>query len=270
MMRFGLVPPAEDEHTRAQLQAACDALAYHLGTTVTGSLVASYPELLKLFVYNQIDIAWLPPVVAMDADAANIARPLLATLRRGAASYYSALFSHCDSPIKTIADLVDARAAWVLKDSAAGYLVPLASLRARGLSLARAFHEQSFVGSHAKVAQHVLEGKADVGATFAHFHSVEDKALASAGWTEAGLSSEQFHIIAVAGPIPTDVIAVHRTLSPEHGHAIAWAFEQVVQRPEGEPLRALLSCQGFRPSGPAHLTALRMLIRLLDRTSSVP
>lgn len=266
ILRFGIVPVVDDDAFRANLQRVCEALGYFLGTTVEGHRIASYPKLVDLLMQAQLDAAWVPPVVAMDLAERRTAHPRIALIRQKETAYYSALFAREESAIRTLADLQKVRAAWVSPDSASGYLVPLASLRARGVSLAKAFSEHIFAGSHGDVARLVADGKADVGASFAHFSPPQSRVPVSAGWIEAEIDVA-FRIIAVAGPIPTDVIVMHRTMREEHREELGAAFQWVRERPVAPAAHAIFRCDGLELCDDSHLRGLRKLIRLLDRPS---
>jgi phosphate/phosphite/phosphonate ABC transporter binding protein len=266
VLRFGIVPVSDDDELRTHLQTMCAALGYDLGTTVLARRVPTYPKLVDLLTQSQIDAAWVPPVVAMDCDAKRIARPRIAMMRQGETSYSAALIARSDGPYRTVADLKDVRAAWVSPDSASGYLVPLASLRARGVSLSKAFREHIFFGSHAAVAQAVADGKADVGANFAHFDPPTFHKIRSSGWSEAGIDGP-FRVLMVVGPIPTDVIVMHSTLSEEQAQALVAAMRWLRDKPAGASVNAIFKCDDLEPCTNEHLRGLRKLIRLLDRPS---
>lgn len=268
IMRFAVGPSTDADVARANLPIVCRALGYWLGTTVTPSYHDSHEAMTRAMTEGRVDLCWTPPIVAMDCDAAGIARPMLAMLRQDETSYYSVLFARKDGPIKSIADLAGARAAWVGPQSASGYLVSAATLRARGVSLSKAFSENRFLGTHNAVVQAVHAGQADVGATFAHFASIQSRAISSSGWTEAGFHDE-FRILFVSGPIPTDTISVHRSLSPEHVRELTASFQWLTGRIEFEAARALFACRGFEPCTVTHLRGLRKLVKLLDRPSQI-
>lgn len=267
ILRFGIVPVVDDSSFRTNLNQVCYALGYYLGTKVEARPLPTYSALVTLLSQAQIDAAWVPPVVAMDCDARRLAIPRIAMVRQGETAYHAAIFARADSEIRTLADLKQVRAAWVSPDSASGYLVPLASLRARGVSLIKAFSEHLFAGSHEGAAQLVADGKADIGANFAHFKPGDMRQLVSSGWIEAGVEAE-FRVIAVAGPIPTDVIAMHRTMAHEHQEDLIAAFRWVRQRPEAASAHAIFRCDDLQPCDDSHLGGLRKLIRLLDRPSA--
>jgi len=268
IMRLGVGPSSDLAVARANLPIVCRALGYWLGTTVTPAYFDSHDDMVRALTQRKLELAWTPPIVAMDCDAAGVARPMLAMVRQDETSYYSVLFVRKESTIKSIADLVGVTAAWVGPQSAAGYLVSAATLRARGVFLSRAFANQRFLGSHPAVVRAVHAREADVGATFAHFESIESRTISSSGWTEAGFGDD-FRILFVSGPIPTDTISVHRSLSSEHVRAVSAAFQWLTDRIEFEAARNLFACRAFQPCTASHLRGLRKLVKLLDRPSQV-
>jgi phosphonate transport system substrate-binding protein len=189
------------EILRARLQAFADALGDASGTPTAPSDFDDYPSLLEALYAGKVDVAWLPPLVAMRAAGGGRALPIALPVRRGISSFHSALFSLGGSPIVRPPDLVGLRAAWVDRQSASGFLVVRAALRAQGVDLATAFREESFLGSHDAVAEAVLTGAADVGATYLH-HDARGSGVWRAGW-----GTTNVNVVARVGPIPNDVIA---------------------------------------------------------------
>jgi phosphonate transport system substrate-binding protein len=186
---------------RARLDVFCEALATAVGVRVIVYGLAHYKDLLGAMHEGGIDVAWLPPVVALHAAARGRTIPIAIPVRHGSATFSSALFTRPGAHLKRPADLVAVRAAWVDRQSAAGYLVIRAALRAQGVDLDRAFSAEVYLGSHEAVVQAVLSGAADVGATFVHLDQARH-VVVHAGW---GAATPQ--VIAYGGPIPSDVIA---------------------------------------------------------------
>src|SRR5262249_61567117 len=102
-------------------------------------------------------------------------------VRYGSTSYHSALIARTGSAIRTVQDLRGVSAAWVDRESAAGYAAIRMALRAAGLSLVDAFKDEVFARSHAEVARLVASGRVDVGATFLNY-APDGTSLARAGW----------------------------------------------------------------------------------------
>ena len=122
--------------------------------------------LLSAFEQGIVQFAWVPPIPAARGVDRGVMVPVAVAVRSGSTSYNAALIAKKQGPIRGIEDLHDLRAAWVDRESAAGYVVIRAALRAAGVSLVSAFRDETFLRSHAEVSRAVGDGRADVGATF--------------------------------------------------------------------------------------------------------
>ena len=193
------LPPGAVLQTR--LGSFCEALSEATGIAAVPHLAPDYPGLLEAMHSGRVDIAWLPPVIALRSASLGRALPIALPVRHGVSSFYTALFARADSPFRRPADLAAARAAWVNPQSASGYLVIRAALRAQNVNLDHAFGEEKFHATHAAVVRAVLSAEADVGATFLH------REPHGGGIWRAGWGSADVHMIARVGPIPADVIA---------------------------------------------------------------
>jgi phosphonate transport system substrate-binding protein len=252
-------PPSAVVHTR--LGSFCQALSDATGLAVDALPATDYPSLLEAMHAGAVDVAWLPPVVALRAASTGRAIPIALPVRRGVSSFYAALFARAGTRFTRPADLQAARVAWVSAQSASGYLVIRAALRAQGVSLERAFSEERFFGTHASVVRAVLDGVADVGATFLHHD------LASGGARRAGWGNADVTVIARVGPIPADVIAA--------GVHVPVARIRTVQKAlvsgEHSALTAsgalLLEADGFVEAQSEHLAPLEKLLGFLEDTA---
>src|SRR5690606_3777649 len=239
----------------------CAALADATGLPAVAHAASDYPDLLQALRAGQVDIAWLPPVVALRAASTGRALPIALPVRRGVSSFYSALFARSESPYRRPADLLGVRAAWVNAQSASGYLVIRAALRAQGVDLARAVAEEKFVGSHAAVVRAVLDDQADVGATFLHHDP------AGGGVWRAGWGNQEVSVIARVGPIPADVLAagVHvpvARIRPVQEALTGNAHPRLVAAGS-----LLLEADGFVAAQSAHLAPLEKLLGFLEDTA---
>lgn len=252
--------------TREQLDGFCRALALATGLEVTGLGLWYYHRLLAAMEVGDIDIAWLPPILAAQASADGRGAPLVIPVRGGVSSYSTALFVRHDSPFRELRDLSAARAAWVDRQSVSGYLLIRAHLRALGLDLERSFVENHFAGSHEAVVDAVLSGRADAGATFLYLDENQPEAggfegprSARAGWGQA-----KVRVIAHAGPIPSDVLAASGRIS---GDAAARVRDVLLRRQHPalrEAAAALFGTDTFLSPIPAHLRSLAALLPRLD------
>ncbi|MBK8995465.1 MAG: phosphate/phosphite/phosphonate ABC transporter substrate-binding protein [Myxococcales bacterium] len=243
--------------THGRLGSLCDALSVALEFPVLPHAVESYTDLLAGLHWGEIHFAWLPPMIAVRAIARGSAVPLAVPVRSGSAWYWTALFSREDSPIRDVTQLAGSRAAWVDSMSSAGYLVIRASLRAAGIDPARAFRGETFCGTHDAVIAAVREGRADVGATFAHFD--DSGRIRTAGWGKMPVN-----VIKCAGPIPSDILAasVHlpREIAQEIAETLTGDGHSDVRRAASE----LLDATGFVAVNREHLAHLEELVAHLE------
>jgi phosphonate transport system substrate-binding protein len=268
-LRIGVAAPAAPpgaEPGGDALDDFCDALSAALGTEVSAHSFAGYRALLDAMHAGDADLAWLPPVIALKATARGRTIPIALPVRGGVASFSTALFTRETSVLRDPQDLRGVRAAWVDRESAAGYVVIRASLRARGVNVDRVFTAESFLGSHEAVVRAVESGAADVGATFVHLDPETGK-VRRAGWGYA-----KMRVIAVAGPIPSDVVAASIRMPVSTIRAVQRALMDPADRALAAAARALLDAEGFVEARSEHLDALTGLLSHLDevRFASIP
>ena len=269
-IRIGITVPEGHDAARLQhsrLDAFAEALAAAVGFEVTGKVYGNYREILDAMHAGAVEMAWLPPVIALRAAARGRTLPIALPVRGGTSFFSSALFTRPGSPLKSPADLFRVSAAWVDKQSAAGYLVVRASLRAQGIDLGHAFAAESFLGSHEAVVQAVLSGAIDVGATFAHLDAAQQR-VTRGGW---GTATPQ--VIAYAGPIPADVVAASIRMPAPQIRAVQRALCGGTSAELLRTASMLLGAEGFVPARSEHLDPLNHLLGYLEdirHDSSIP
>ncbi|MGE6758057.1 phosphate/phosphite/phosphonate ABC transporter substrate-binding protein [Corallococcus interemptor] len=162
--RFGLPPSLGSETARERAERLASFLQRALGKLVEVSVATSYETLAKDLLSGRADAAWAPPFVCARMEAMGV-RVLARGVRRGMSSYRSALVGRAGSGL-TLEKLKGATAAWVDRDSVAGYLLPSAFLKTQGLEPSRAFVSQQFTGSYQGALEAVLDGRAQVTSVF--------------------------------------------------------------------------------------------------------
>ncbi len=262
-LRFGLIPVGGVRGG----QAFADALTKALGETVDVHHTADYRGLVAALENGLVQMAWVPPIPAARAVRAGMITPILVTRRNGTTSYSTCLFTRKGGPVRTLADLRDLRAAWVDRESASGFTVIRAALRAAGVSPVFAFKEEIFVRSHAEVARAVMDDRADVGATY-FSHETGSGAIARAGWREAGVDDADLHFIHQAGPIPSDVFAVHSSVSKAQVTVMQTALIDARVRAVYESAKALVHADAFEKPTEEHLSLLRGLLATIEAPPS--
>lgn len=208
ILHVGLVPTARG--IRTDELTAC--LTAATGRAVRLRRYFSYIELVGGLREGEVELARMSPAAYAEARRLGVAR-LLCTLERGAPTHASALLGR---GVATLEEIVGRRAVWVDRWSDAGYLVPRALLRSRGLDPA-AFATQEFVGSYEAALAALREGRADVTASYCE----RDPAgtIVSAPW-----SDPELRVLAVSDPIPGDAFCVATGLDPLSTEALERAL----------------------------------------------
>jgi phosphonate transport system substrate-binding protein len=261
--RLGVIPQGEAGEARARAFAM--QLSSALDLSIDVHLAADYRALVSAVEQGLVHFAWLPPLAAARVMRSGSAQPAAIAVRHGSTSYFAGLIALESSPIRSVADLRGVRAAWVDRESASGYVVIRAALRQQGVSLVDAFREDLFVRSHAEVARAVESGRADVGATCFNVASGSVQMARSTYTGMHGHALENVRIVAQAGPIPSDLFAVQRLVSPIAFGKLQTAL--VGARPASlfEAAKAFMFADSFARCDADHL---RMLDSLYDQVLS--
>lgn len=234
-----------------KLTALCKALGALVDRPTSGHLMVSYEELVLGADADGFEMMWLPPLIALTLVPHEKAEAMAVPVRGGETSYATALFARPNSGVKGIADLQDKRAAWVDQHSCAGYVLPRALLKRRGVDVDGSFAEQRMLGSHAKVVAAVLDGDADVGATFVH---LDGGKIVNAAWGDRDVE-----VLESYGPIPADMLAFGRNVRSAAREAVAEALLDGSSE-LSERARDLMECDGFAAPDADHLAALVELV----------
>jgi phosphate/phosphite/phosphonate ABC transporter binding protein len=260
---LGLVPSARLRERDPRIRTFVHALGDRAGLYVIERAVSTYEELEREMTVAHIDIAWLPPLLfaRLERDAVAVAIASRAEERN---TYASVLVAREGSSITTIADLAGRTIAWVDRLSASGYVVPRLGLVARGVSPEATFACEFFAGSHAEALRAVLEGRADVAATFAHLG--ERGEVVRGPWTEIGVRGEAVRIVATLGDIPLDLIAARTSVPEDIRQKLARALVEMSVDPDLAPaVEAVFGCRRLERGTSASYDALRnLLLRASD------
>ena len=212
-----------------------DELQRRLGSDASVMRMRSYEELVGALQSGEADLAWLPPVACARALARGSGRLVAALDRAGSAQYRCALVG---SPVvRDYPSLRGRRAVWVDRWSAAGYLMPRAMMRRKGVDPDCALASQTFVGTHANVMDALRAGTAEIGGTF-WSPSVDSLPLPHALENEPDLV-----VIDVSEPIPADALCASTRLPTAKLEELRrLLFDPLV----GAAIASTLGAQSFR------------------------
>ena len=259
----GIALTTDPDKSRGLLDEFCRCLSDAAGIEVTAHGMWHYHHLLEELQEQQLDLVWLPPLLALRATAKRYCTPLALRVRHGVSTYSTALFSGPDSPIRNVADLKGASVGWVDRQSASGYLIIRASLRSKNVDIDEAFCDEKFLGTHDAVVDAVLSGEVDVGATFVYCdQDASSGAPKAAGWGDAAVQT-----ICIAGPIPSDIIAANARMNDETKQLIRAALVEAKHPELARAACELLGASAFVAPGKAHLDELQKLLDNLEEAS---
>lgn len=228
----------------------CSALSDAMGVEVSAGVYPDYLALLDAMTDGHVDLAWLPPVLALRAASKGKTVPVALPVREALEWFSAALFTREGSPIGSLQDLSSTSVAWVDPQSASGYLVIRAWMRSLGIDLRAAFGKEHFLGSHDAVVEAVLRGAVEVGATYAHLGE-DMKGVRSAGWGDA-----KVRVLALAGPIPSDVVAASVRLPVPVIRFIRDVLVHKMTDDLRKACRALFNAEGFVAAESEHMAPL--------------
>jgi phosphonate transport system substrate-binding protein len=256
---FGIVRANDWSDGKTPFEELCKLASTAAGIRFEPVFTTSYAELTSMIREGEVGLAWLPPVPTIELEARRAASVLAIPARRGATMYHAAFIVRRGGP-KTLAELRGRRAAWVQRDSAAGYLVPRMHLAAQGFDVLRFFSRELFVHSHVGVVDAVVAGDADVGATFCTVDPVSGKVLLSLWQDDQGQNIRPIEALATMGPIPNDALVASAEM-PAGARSSLTRWLLTLDGRAKEIFAGLLGSGDFRVPSPDHYDMLRHALR---------
>jgi phosphonate transport system substrate-binding protein len=233
VITLAVVPSTTPGNTPEALEALCRELGKLVGQPVKSAHPATYAELATGLERDRVQYAWMSPALLVLTDENTKIAPLLSAVRNDSIEYRSALFVDAASPFTELADLQGKTVAWVDTASAAGYLFPRVHLATRGFDATTFFGTELFLKSHAEVVRAVLDGRADLGATYAERPA--SGPIRRAGFLDAAPGRE-VRVLEWTRAIPHDVIAGHGLLPKSEHRLFSNAILTLAERDDGRRL----------------------------------
>ena len=204
----GVVASTNDEAAKKQADALARFVGIAVKETTLPRVFADQEALANAVSKGEVDVGLMGPLGYVRLDPKAKTQLMFRTVRQGKSVYRSALFAPVNSKLSSLEDLRKSKkplkVAWVETSSATGYVIPKALLLQAGINPAQSFETQDFLGSHDAVCSAVLEGKYDVGATFAD--PVQGQARVSGCEKALGKKADQLKIVALSSDVPNDVL----------------------------------------------------------------
>ncbi len=164
-LAIGMVPSSSPELMLSSFYPLKDYLQKELGLPVVVTVAKSYQDLIAQMARKEVDIGLYGPFSYILADEGQKLSPLVLRDRKDLGIYYnSTIVARSDSAIHSIEDLRGQTMSFVDPASTSGFLVPDALFISRQIDIESFFSSYHFAGTHDKVLDEVLHGRAAAGA----------------------------------------------------------------------------------------------------------
>lgn len=259
-LTFGMAAHAMSEEAKARVLEWASFLSGYVGLPIGVVGATSYEELANLVRTKTVDLAWLPPIPYVLLDEARSAIALVTNHRLGQAQFEAVFIVRAGARVRTLQGLKGKRAAWVDPLSASGYVLPRIQLAALGLDPRTTFAEERILGSHEAVVRAVLQGEADVGATFAA-RDPESGQVRRGGWTHVEGAVSGLRVLGGFGAIPSDVVVARSDLRSAVRSIVAHGLAATSNVLQGKDLvRRVFGVDEFRVGPPGDYETLRAAV----------
>jgi phosphonate transport system substrate-binding protein len=169
-LRIGLLGGENTSSRLARYDGFQHLLQQALGIPVKLYPAADYAGVMQAMAAGQLDLAEFSPSALAGAwlDCKCIEPTVVPLEKDGTVFYVSVMVTRKDSGITSIAQMKGHSLAWADPNSASGYLIPSASLKASGIDLADGayFSRTGFAGGHEQAIIAVLNKQYDACVTW--------------------------------------------------------------------------------------------------------
>jgi len=231
---IGFIPQGNAVFMVKKWQPLADYLAKELDMPVEMVFRRSYREIITALSNAEIDVCLTGSFVYVQTREETNIRPLVRRKKYGSDLYHSIVVVRKDSQINSLKDLQGKKFAFTDEDSTAGYLLPVAMMRQRGISdPERYFSEVIYTGNH------------DSALLAVHTCSVDGVALSTTRWRPENPKVKELKIIWKSEPVPLGPFSVRGGLDKDLAQRIEEAFLKIGKTPETRDLSDHIQIEGF-------------------------
>lgn len=224
----------------------------------------SYIAVVEAFGTKRADVAAFNTFGYILAHDKYGAEARMTVLRHGLATYQSQFIVKADSNIKKLEDLNGKKIAFVEPASTSGYLLPLKTLKEKGIQV----KETVFAGKHDNVVSMVYQGQVDAGATF-YSPPYKDESGVMKMEDARRLVLTQYPdveskvvILSLSEPITNDPIVFRKDMPEEMKNKIVDTMISFVATPAGqEAFKAIYGITEVKKATDADYDAARAMLK---------
>ncbi len=241
-LRIGLIPEMNVFSQLARFNPLAEYLSEQAGLQIKFTILSRYGNIIDRFKAEGMDGAFLGSFTGALAIQQLQLEPLVRPVNLdGKSTYHGHIYTRKDSGVRTVADMRGKKFAFVEKATTAGYLFPLAFLRAQGVTDFRThFSEHYFAGSHDASINAVLNRKADVGASKNTVYDWIRK-------TDPRIDQELV-VLAESGRVPSNGLCIRADLAAELKQKIRTALLSMNHSAKGQAVLEQFKALKFIPA----------------------
>ncbi len=254
-LTVSLISPRGVERTREDWTPFLDDLSRALKMPVKLRIGQNQKEVAADMIERRADIAWLGNSPALEVVEAGAGEVFASMVRiDGSTGYRSVIITHANSPLKTVADLLDKsrQLSFAAGDprSTSGYVVPNYYVFARNKEQPEQVFRKIIPGNHQENALRVARGEADAG-------TCNDSELAVVR-QRFPVEAEKLRVLWQSAEIPESPMLWRRTLDPQLQARLRRFFTEYGTRSaqEQENLKRINGLKRFRASSNRQLLAI--------------
>jgi len=235
----GLIPEENIFHQVERYQPLAEYLSAKTGVTVHLKVTPRYGNIIQNFSSSVLDGAFLGSFVYVLAHRKLGVEVLVRPENLdGVSTYHGVIFVRKDSGIKTVRDMRGKRFAFVDKETTAGYLLPVAYFRTRGIQNYRAYlKEVYFAGTHEDAIYDVLNKRAEIGAA-------KNTVLERLAVSDSRIKNE-IMILERSPDVPENGLAVRKELASALKEKLKQSMLDMAQDPEGQKVLKQFGARKF-------------------------
>lgn len=271
-LKLALVPSGDAKKLVESVKPLTAALTQRLGIPVTGVVTQDYQAAVEAIGADQAQIGFLPSLQMTQACGRYGAAPVLQTVRGGKTTYAAQFFTndpgkycaaapapgangllYCNGTgsgtgpagLDHLPKIKGAKVSLLQAASPAGYIFPVAALKAAGIDAAKDLTAVRVTANDASVLA-VDRGDAEVGTSYWDARTVVVK--------DAPEVRQKVVVFALTDEIPNDGVSLAASLSPAWQQKVTDALTAYAATPEGvRALTAIYQITGLRPADPTAL-----------------
>lgn len=228
-LRVVLIPAdgGTETGTKADYQPVFNAVAKMTGLKFDIRVAQSYSAVVEAMCNGTADIAFVGPVVYVQAHKRGCADLLAVAVEKGRSTYYAGLFAKADAPINAVRDLKGRRVAFGDLNSTSSFVFPMAMILDAGLDPVKDLAAIRLTGSHANSLGALTQGQVDVAAlSFDSF----DKAV-----RQGAVDPKTVKVVARSIAIPYPPLVMNSKLPAPLKARLKRAFADVAKAPGVTP-----------------------------------